>query len=140
MVRSNPSENQGGETPFDSLGSSSRSGSGTAGLNVDRSALRDLTQGVRSLGAELKTTAAYAKDLVASMGRIGGGGGGRTSMLGGSGGGRTNMPMAGTVAASAAGGGGGGRISVPTAGGGPGGGGGGPGGGGGGGEIGRAHV
>lgn len=134
MARNNTTENQGGEVPFDSLGSSRAGGSGTAGLNVDRAALRDLTQGVRSLGTELKATAAYAKDLVTSMGRLGGGGGGggRLSNLlgGGGGGGRTNMPMAGTVAASAGaiGGGGASRISMPTAGatgGAPGGGGGG---------------
>ena len=127
MVRSNPSENQGGETPFDSLGSSSRGGSGTAGLNVDRAALRGLSEGIRGLGTELKAAAGHAKDLVSSMGRLGGGGAGRMSGMFGGGGGRTNMPMAGTVAAGAAGGGGGGggRTSVPIAGGGGGGGGGG---------------
>jgi len=116
MAISTPSENQGGETPFDSLGTSSRGSSGTAGLNVDRAALRGLTEGIRGMGTELKTAAGYAKDLVTNLGKLGSSGGRLSGMFGGGGSGRSSMPLAGTVASGSSGSGGGGRTSVPTAG------------------------
>lgn len=127
MVRSNPEENQGGdEAGIDPRGASR---GGTAGLNVDSAALRNLSQGIQGLTRDLKEAAKAAKDLADNVNRAGGGGGrfGRIAgMLGGGGGGRTAMPDAGTVAAGitgGTGGTGGSRISMPTAGGGTGGGG-----------------
>lgn len=130
MVRSNPEENQGGnvEPSMDPTGSSR---GGTAGLNVDRAALRDLSQGIQGLTKDLREAAGAAKDLVDNLGRAGVGGRGGirsrlSGMIGGGSSGRTAMPEAGTVAAGITGGGaGGGRTAMPMAGGGAGGGGGG---------------
>lgn len=94
---------------------------GTAGLNVDSAALRNLSQGIQGLTRDLKEAAKAAKDLADNVNRAGGGGGrfGRIAgMLGGGGGGRTAMPEAGTVAAGitgGTGGTGGSKISMPTA-------------------------
>jgi hypothetical protein len=106
--------NEGGETPFDSLGSSSRT-RGRGGLNVDRAAMSALTEGVRGLDTALKSAAKSAKELVTNLGRVGGTGGGGggagrfASMIGG-GGSRTSVPVAGTAGSPASGivGGGGG--------------------------------
>lgn len=126
MPPNNIPENQGGEVRVDPLGSS-RSGSrgGTAGLNVDRAALRELSTGIRDLGSELKSAANSAIQLVNNLGKLGGkpGVGGKLGLISGSGS-RISVPQAGTVASGGGtGGGGGGGISVPTAGGGGGGGG-----------------
>ena len=121
MAISTPSENEGGNDHIDSFGSH-RSGGSTAGITVDRAAIRGLTEGFRGLGAEIKTVAGYAKDLFINLSKIGTSGGKFSGMFGGGGSGRTSMPLAGTVASGSGGGSGGGsRTSMPTAGGGGGG-------------------
>lgn len=120
MPPNNIPENQGGEVGFDALGSSKRGATGTAGLNVDRTALNSLTGWVRDLGSQLKSTTNYATQLVTTLGKLGSipGAGGRPSSFGGSSG-RISVPLAGSVSSGvvAGAGGGGGGISVPTAGG-----------------------
>jgi hypothetical protein len=126
-------ENQGGETPVDSLGSSSRT-RGRGGLNIDRAAMSSLIEGVRGLDTALKSAARSARDLVSTMGSIRGpSGAGGAGGAGGSS--RINMPMAGSASSPAAGrssliaastgGSTGGTSSLMSAGGGAGGGGGG---------------
>jgi len=131
-------ENQGGEIPVDSLGSSNRT-RGRGGLNIDRAAMSSLIEGVRGLDTALKSAVRSARDLVSTMGSIRGpsGVGGGAGGAGGSS--RINMPMAGSASSPAAGrssliaastgGSTGGASSLMSAGGGAGGGGGGGGGG-----------
>lgn len=92
--------NEGGETPFDSLGSSSRT-RGRGGINVDQAALSSLTEGIRGLNTALKEAVKSSRELVSNLGSIGGrgggAGGGRFSNLFGGGGG-----SGGSVSASMA--------------------------------------
>lgn len=127
--------NEGGETPIRDLGSSTTT-RGRGGLNVDRSAISALTEGIRGLDTALKSAVKSSRELVSNLGSLGGrgggAGGGRFSNLFGGGGGSSgsvSASMSSSLGAIPRGGGGGARVpggggGVPGAGGGGGGGGG----------------
>lgn len=131
-------ENEGGnisrnELSMDPMGArSNSSASGRGGINFDRSELRGIAEGVRSIGTAAKEASREVLSLVRNMNSLGGGGGRSgfgSRLFSGGGGSRISVPTAGTPGSPASGVGGGGRGPGGGSGGIPGMGGGGSGGG-----------